>query len=781
MKKTFVFAAALAAVFTASAATPVVKDGKACADVVLEMTKSHPQLRYAAEELTNWVAKITGAELRIVAKEADATQPVRIVLGTPALSLPVRKFAQGNKAFDRFKDNDGFVIQDDGATIYLAASKTKGVLNAVYRFLEKNSDIIWARPLQGEDGFGTVYGKTPQFANAVTNLVDVPSFVHHRHWTVRGESVARHSARLLNTWTANYLGGDYESVLKYGDPSEVQGSFPYHDMLGKYAESDPDIFALLPNGKRSTSGDFQICYTNPKTVEIFVNEAERLVKSAPKKVREWFLGIGDNWSLCECESCKKPIVLPDGRTVDPSEQCFRSTQYNLMVDKIAAELKKRCPNFSTIRSDGYLFLATAPAYRTTRPVGPYCPYVKNHKKPVFDDNVNKHWHDIAEGWKKSGQFFFSLYEYYLCDTTPLFPHAVCEVAQQDFKYYLPGLKGVYLDGGYEEFEAKDGRASLYELSLHEFWTMSRIMWDVNADVKECRREFCRRAYREAAPQMIEYVEKLAAVYNDDPTGCFWNDDPVIAAKHYIVEKNLAGWVRDILAKAEAAAVHPSSKELISRQRVRMLDLIDKAEKAPKRITYVVRQVGGEPDFDPESAYWKEVEKLGPVTQISDALKPVTNLTIKVTHDRTNLYFLFYAPGQQRFYNVWKQYKDANKIDNFPKDERFEWDTPYEIYLDGDLAAKGTYYMLSSMFNGHKTTCIGSSTGEPIGWSVKYAPIGTSGLATLATVPLADIGVDISKGNKIGAMFTGATSPRTAWNGGQWHSPGGFQTLQLEMK
>ena len=773
--------ACMAIGFAAVGATPIVKDGKARADVVLEMRKSHPQLRYAAQELTNWVCKITGAELRIVAKESEAKQPVRIILGTSDLSPAVQKFAKGNKAFARLSGNDGFVIREEGDSIYLAATKTKGVLNAVYRFLERNSDIIWARPLEGDDGFGTVYGKTPDFTNTIGDLVDVPSFTHHRYWTTRGENVLRHEARLLNTWQANYL-GDYASAIKYADPSEVEGGFSYLSMLAKYAESDPDIFALQPNGKRMTTGEFQLCYTNPKTVEIFVNEAEKLVKSAPRKVKEWFIGIGDNWCLCECESCKKPIVLPNGRTVDPLEQCFRSTQYNLMVDKIAAELKKRCPNFSTIRSDGYLFLATAPAYKTTRPVGPYCPYVKNHKKPVFDDAINKHWHDIAEGWKKSGQFFFSLYEYYLCHTTPLYPHAVCEVAQQDYQYYLPGLKGVYLDGGGADFEAKPGKdASLYELSAIEFWTMSRIMWDVKADVKACRREFCRRAYREAAPQMIEYHEKLAADYNADPTGCFWNDDPVIAAKHYIVEKGLADWVRDILAKAEGVAKHPSSKELIRRHRARMLELVDKAEKAPKRITYVVRQVKGTPDFDPEGAYWKPIEKLGPVTRISNAFEPVSNLTVKVAHDRANLYLLFHGSDQQRFYDTWKKFSDAGQVDNFPKDERFQWDTPYEIYLDGDLAAKGSYYMLSSMFNGHRTTCIGSSEGAPIDWKVKYAPIGTTGLATLVTVPLEAIGVDISKGNKIGAMFLGATKPGTAWNGGQWHSPGGFQTLQLEMQ
>lgn len=44
--------------------------------------------------------------------------------------------------------------------------------------------------------------------------------------------------------------------------------------------------------------------------------------------------------------------------------------------------------------------------------------------------------------------------------------------------------------------------------------------------------------------MIEYYDRMAGNYNADPAGCFWNDEPVAAAKHYVVEKHLAGWLRD---------------------------------------------------------------------------------------------------------------------------------------------------------------------------------------------------------------------------------------------
>ena len=746
---------------TMMVAAALVAGGQPRAQVVTECA-TNAQIRYAAQELTNWVAKISGAALPV--DDAAADLPTTILLGTPETSAKVAAFAAGRKDdFARIGDSDGFVISEGGGffgfggqRITIAAADPKGVLNGVYRFLERNSDIIWARPQHGDDGFGTIYGYHPDLENGIADLVDVPSFPQHRCWTNPGAEMTRHEERLLNRF------------------SDGQYLLP-NAMLDKHFAAHPEVAALQANGKRYAPKCWgQICYMHPKTLELFTLEAEKKVAAAPKGPHEWFVGIADSWAVCECELCKKPISLPDGTVVEYTNECFRSTQYNLFLNRVAENLRKKHPDFGTIRSDAYLFLSAPPAFKTGRPVGPYAPYVKNHKKPVYDDDVNAVWHRRAENYRKAGMPFVSLYEYYLCHTTPQYPHAVSEVAQQDYRYYLPEMKGIYLD-----VSGDKGNGGPFELSAIEFWTMSRVMWDVNVDVKAARREFCRRAYREAAPLMTEYHERLAADYNADPTGCFWNDDPVIAAKHYIVEKGLAGWVRDILARAEAAAVHPGSKELIARHRARMLDLVDRAEKAPKRITYTVRQLLGAPDLDPNGTYWKDVEPVGPITKVSRQ-EPVSNVTIKVAHDRTCLHVLFEFRDQPRFLKKWKEYADAGKVDNFDPRERFEWDTPVEIYIDGDLKAKGSYYMFSNMFNGHRTTCIGSADGDPVDWRVKMQPAGT-GLALLASFPFSSVGIDISTGNKVGAMFVMASEPRSAWNGGQWHSPGGFQTLMLEMK
>ena len=784
MKRRFSLLLSGAVVSGAFAGVPLVKDGLPLAQVVVESKTGSRQLAYAAQELTNWVAKLSGAALPI--NPTAGEYKTEIVLGTPDTSAAVKQFAARRADdFKRLADNDGFIIAEEGGwfgpkTVYLAAGRTKGVLNAVYRFLERNSDIIWVRPLHAEDGFGTIYGYHPDMVNSIDNLVEVPTFGHHRYWTYCGDwgrgFVNRHQARNLNL-CENWLGdwsADKDRPLLF-DTTQLDGALSFD--MGAFTNDFIEAFPLI-RGKRQTGREHQVCYSHPKTLELFTRECAKKVKQNPQ-VTSWFLGVADNWSLCECDLCKKPIACPNGKVVDNDDPAFRSTQYNLFINKLQDNLKREFPDFGTIRSDAYLFNAVPPAFPTGRPVGPYCPYVKNHKKPIFDDAVNAHWHEIAENYRKGGMPFCSLYEYYLCTTTPQFPHAVCEVAQQDYRYYREmGVRGVYLDvDGSDEIGNKGHQ---WDASAIEFWTMARLMWNVDIDVTETRHEFCRRAYREAALVMIEYHDRIAKIYNEDSTGCFWNDDPVIATKHYIVEKGLAGWVREILARAEDAAKHPGSKALVHRHRAWMLELIDKAEKSPKRIVYNVKQRKGVPDLDPNGAYWKDVAALGPITRISRPA-PVSNTTIKVAHDRKNLHILFEFRDAPHFLRKWQKFKDLGEIDNWPKDQKFEWDTPVEIYLDGRLAASGGYYMFSNMFNGHKVTCTGStSEGEQLDWTVKMGPM-ENGLRMLATFPFEAIGVDISKGNKIGSMILGATNPGFAWNGGQWHSPGSFQTLFLEME
>ena len=761
------------------AALPLAQGGQAKAAIVLDAPAPQRQIAYAAQELTNWLFKVSGAALPVADTPVAGLTPVR--LGTPAHSPAVAAFAAKRKdAFARIGDTDGFVIAEEDGEIFIAANKTKGVLNGVYRFLERNTDIIWVRELESEDGFGTVYGRHPDIANAVTDLVDVPRLTGHRFWTNHSSGQMRWQARLLNTFTrpmdGNLTVAKYRDVSLYGDASRLTCNLSFGIVRNRYA-TDSDIFPLV-KGRRVDYNDCQLCFMNPKTLRLFCEEAEKIVRSMPKTVKTYDMAPGDNWDLCQCPLCTAPIRLPDGREVPPDAPNFRSTQFALFVNAVSDFLTARFPHVRPIAPQCYLFAAAAPAVPIRGGAGQYCPYIKNHKRPVFDDAVNGQWHARAEAFKNAGMPFSSLYEYYLCSTTPQFYHAVCEVARQDINYYLPGLKAMYLDTCYCDGQAWGGRGeTVYDVSAIEFWVMSRLMWDPDTDVAGARREFCRRAYREAAPVMEEYYERMARNYNDDPAGCFWNDKPVAAAKHYVVEKGLAGYVRETLARAEKAAAHPASKELVRRHRARMEEYIARAEKEPPKVSLAVPQAEGPPpSADPDSPWWRAAAAVAPLTAVSKSDVPSDGRTsVRVRHDRENLFFLFDVENPE-FLGLRAKWEASGGP--APEGE-FDWCRCGELYLDGDLAPAGSYYHLAfEWVTGRRYTGAGPLPLAGAGpWGVEIATAGGR-LRALATVPLATIGVNSTQGNRIGAMFV---TNGSSWNGGQWHSPTAFQELVLEMQ
>ena len=777
------FGAMLLAVHAAVAAPlALTLGGNPNAEVVLDTVRPQRQLEYAALELTNWLGRISGAAIPVV--KTPGTQPVKLVLGTPNHSPAIAAFAKGCPGdFERIGGSDGFIIRRQGDAVYLAAVKTKGVLNSVYRFLERNTDIIFVREFEAEKGCGTIYGHRPTIVSTVEDLVDVPVFPGHRHWTGHTEGNVVWQARLLNTFTrpldGNMSPGVYKMISTFQDVSSMSGSLG----LGlidpeKYYEEHPDYFPLV-KGRRVRYHDCQLCFMNPKLIAAFSEEAAKVVAGNPKRVVSYSVGLGDNWDVCECPLCLAPIELPGGRMVRPEDRNFRSTQYTLFINAVSDHLTARFPHVRPIPGAAYLFTAEAPAV-PARGGGPcYCPYIKNHKKPVFEDTVNASWHAKAEGFKQAGMPVAALYEYYLCSSTPQFYHAVCEVAQQDFNYYRPGLQGIYLDVVYGD-TAEHGGDKVYDISAIEFWVMSRLMWDPDTDVREARREFCRRAYREAAEPMIAYYERLARNYNEDPAGCYWNDDPLSACKHYLVDKGLAGFVREALAKALAQVAHPGSRRLIELHRNRMLGLIGQAEMMPARVTLHVPFSANPPaGGEVNAAEWARGALIDGFSRISDAKTPSSRKsTVRFLHDKQHLYLAMRFENTS-FYDDYQ----AGKFARNANQPGFGWggqDGPYvELFLDGGLRSAGSYYHLAFALNGNRYSGRGASAidSKPPQWSVACQAQPGYWTARMV-IPLAEIGVNITQGNKLGAMIVANDG---AWNGGQWHSPTGFQNLVLEME
>ena len=163
----------------------------------------------------------------------------------------------------------------------------------------------------------------------------------------------------------------YAPILEYGGGHNGRHIIPEK----KYFDAHPEYYPLR-EGKRlrpsETSGSTQLCFTHPELLKVFISEVDARIKANPD-YDTYRIMIEDNYNLCECPNCLKPLTLADGTEVKADDPAFRSTQFFLWLNQIAAHVKKHYPG-KLILTFGYFSLrfrrdarlSRTSAFRTVR-------------------------------------------------------------------------------------------------------------------------------------------------------------------------------------------------------------------------------------------------------------------------------------------------------------------------------------------------------------------------------------------------------------------------------
>ena len=305
--------AAIAAAFlitAVSAAQPLVRGGVAQAAIVLPASP-HPTEQFAAEELQLWIREITGAELPIVSTDEHGL-PTRLVLGTAAA-----KTGGFDDELRQLAGSDGCAVRARGPAIHLFGAIHKGTLNAVYTFLEHNTDIIWPRARH------VVFSRSPDLDATVTELLDRPlSTCRGWGFTIAGvkEPDFLWQVRNRNNFGGQNRGPKHE---QYGLFQESGGhNFSKMIPAATYWDSHQEFFPVV-NGRR-TAGAGCLCLTAPGLQEEFTRNVLARIAELPGLSR-FVIGIDDTWQTCECDNCRKPLTLADGTTLPPEDQIGRAS------------------------------------------------------------------------------------------------------------------------------------------------------------------------------------------------------------------------------------------------------------------------------------------------------------------------------------------------------------------------------------------------------------------------------------------------------------------------
>lgn len=531
---------------------PFIVKGKAVGEIVGVASVWTPEGN-AVNELYSWIYKLTDGVQTPVLKQPSAEENPKIFVGA---AFAKELFPDDLAAL---KGSEGCAIRFKGKNIYIFGATPKGTLNGVYTFLENNSDLIWSHP--------------SAFLEAI--------YTSHPDFSIRwGDGIHRPPARLWG-WMGgisgptldyqirnrcNYIGIRSDVNFRYwGLYMEEGGGHNLHSWIPfSLWKTNPEYWALI-NGERQHPNGYknQICLSNKEGKAIFVNTIlDRLEKTPQMKMADCFnIKTEDNWGSCECEECLRPIRLPDGTLLHKDDIAFRSTEFFLFLNSVTNTIHNQGYPRMKIGTYVYFFTVPVPKIPVTRFLRPYfADYVrKDYKQPIYAP-INDIW------WRSLNQWTAINENVVLREYTGLFVsfRPLADVAALDIR--------AALDAGVREFTSESlpfqasstayqpPGADQLDVAFPEYWIITRLYWDPNADVNQLRKYVMRRSFREASPSMEKFYGTLRQLYyREKRTSDFEENEETL---RLAVLKGEEANLRAHLDEAVRVVKHPLSSILV---------------------------------------------------------------------------------------------------------------------------------------------------------------------------------------------------------------------------
>jgi len=290
-----------------------------------------------------------------------------------------------------------------------------------------------------------------------------------------------------------------------------QGGFSrfqyHHNMLhifppARYAAEHPDYYPVA-NGKRRVPDanaiqGWQPCFTHPDAVRVTLDYAKELFERRPH-LRSLSLAPNDSRGYCNCDRC---LALGDPTTPlykDANNASGRtySRQYYHYVRKVAEAFAVEHPDR----------LVTVLPYQDV--ADPPTEPLPDNVICVFFGNPSDQPAHFAR-WQKTVKHF-GMYLWVGSDW--VWPGGF---SRRDAQQYVRSMR----DTGAVLFKAE--QTSTYCLGGVNFWVVSNLLWDVNADVDALVRDYCDSAFGEqAGTHIAAFYSQLDDIHERLYPGKLW--------------------------------------------------------------------------------------------------------------------------------------------------------------------------------------------------------------------------------------------------------------------
>ena len=504
--------------------------GEPRAEILVGQTASVPE-RFAADELQEYLEKISGARLPVRATGAGTGSQTAVVLGTMESDLMRTAGVEdpGNLP------EDSFLIRTVGeGRLILAGTNPRAVLYAVYALLEEFLGVGWAQfPVNGRD-FDPADEVVPRRPTVRIGPIDrtwQPRLAYRADqvWYLRGVRGPGVSAKerimpALDLMAKNRLNtvqfqqfpmpDDYTrdpeydqevwpEVEKRGFDLEV-GHHDFYRLLKPTKElfdEHPEYFALVDGQRVRKARGLAFCLSNPAVARLMAEHGITFLDHHPE-VRYLDLWPEDNKAECECEACKR-MGRGQGSTWPNSSSAY----YLRFVNRVAQQVRREHPDISVVYLAYLNYKAPPPDLRPDPGVVvSFCNYFRCYTHPVGPVEAcmkNSRLFGWMRDWQRSGSPVIVYAYYYGLSGYLHFPYPILAWIDDELRFY----EGLSLN---EEapllgVKATGGIIGPAQHALNGY-AFARMAWDRDLTGTEVLDTYCTRYFGRASDHVCAFYK-----------------------------------------------------------------------------------------------------------------------------------------------------------------------------------------------------------------------------------------------------------------------------------
>ena len=455
------------AVCQATASIVLAERGKPAEYRIVVPLDPAPSVCYAAEELQNYVGRMTGVTLPVVTNEAA-----------------------GRSIFLRQEDSpdeyDWFRLKADGADLVVSGN-ARGVLYGVYELLETYGGCGWfsstTEVVPGMDAF-TVPGDLDRLEKAAFVCRDTSwhDVFHNPAFAARLRLSGPHLKGLADP----RFGG---IRLKYD--KELGSCHSFRKLLPaeKYFKDHPEYFCER-NGFRET---YQPCLANREARRIMKENLLACIARQYPEYKFYTVSQNDNAYYCTCAKCKEF----DAREESPAASVLD------FVNEAADAVKEAYPDV-LIHTDAYMYTIKAPKTMKARDnvMVVLCTDQCDHGRPLDksrDPNNQLLVREISR-WRHVVKRM-RVWDYTADFTCFMLAHPNLKSLQPNFSFFRAnGVTDTFGQGPHE--------GPHFDLAELRTWLIGKLLWNPDQPIEPLIDRFCDGYYGAAAPLAKKYIDLM---------------------------------------------------------------------------------------------------------------------------------------------------------------------------------------------------------------------------------------------------------------------------------